>query len=112
MLIYDLFYLCLNVLGVILFWVLIYKVKEGVFYLYIYFKKDEEIIWIDVCILDVVVLVVRVDCFIFIYEFIFECECIWLIDGDECFDILEEDENLCMELVSIIFFEEVLNKVI
>lgn len=44
---HDLFYSCLNVLGATLLRVLIYKAKEGVFYSYIYFKKDEEIIRID-----------------------------------------------------------------
>lgn len=77
---HDLFYSCLNVLGATLLRVLIYKAKEGVFYSYIYFKKDEEIIrrcpylgcsghWPSA------------DCPIFIYESILERECIRLTDG-------------------------------
>jgi len=106
---HDLFYSCLNVLGATLLRVLIYKAKEGVFYSYIYFKKDEEIIRIDARTSDAVALAVRADCPIFIYESILERECIRLTDGD---DTPEEDENSRTEPVSIISLEEALNKAI
>lgn len=109
---HDLFYSCLNVLGATLLRVLIYKAKEGVFYSYIYFKKDEEIIRIDARTSDAVALVVRADCPIFIYESILERECIRLTDGDERPDTPEEDENSRTEPVSIISLEEALNKAI
>mgnify|MGYP002554884413 CR=1 FL=1 len=59
---HDLFYSCLNVLGATLLRVLIYKAKEGVFYSYIYFKKDEEIIRIDARTSDAVALALRYKC--------------------------------------------------
>ena len=73
---HDLFYSCLNVLGATLLRVLIYKAKEGVFYSYIYFKKDEEIIRIDARTSDAIALAVRADCPILIYESILEQECL------------------------------------
>ena len=109
---HDLFYSCLNVLGATLLRVLIYKAKEGVFYSYIYFKKNEEIIRIDARTSDAVALAVRADCPIFIYESILERECIRLTDGDERPDTPEEDENSRTEPVSIISLEEALNKAI
>ena len=103
---HDLFYSCLNVLGASLLWVLIYKAKEGVFYSYIYFKRDEEIIRIDARTSDAVALAVRADCPIFIYE------CIRMTDGAERPDSPEEDDNSRTEAVSIISLEEALSKAI
>ena len=73
---HDLFYSCLNVLGATLLRVLIYKAKEGVFYSYIYFKKDEEIIRIDTRTSDAVGIAIRAECPILIYESILEQECL------------------------------------
>ena len=44
---HDLFTTSLTILGASLIRVLIYKAKDGIFYSYIYLKKDEEIIRID-----------------------------------------------------------------
>ena len=44
---HDLFMTIIGVLGASLLRVLIYKAKDGIFYSYIYLKKDEEIIRID-----------------------------------------------------------------
>ena len=44
---HDLFITSLTILGASLIRVLIYKAKDGIFYSYIYLKKDEEIIRID-----------------------------------------------------------------
>ncbi|MBC8591894.1 bifunctional nuclease family protein [Oscillospiraceae bacterium N12] len=71
---HDLFYTCLNVLGTKILRVLIYKAKEGVFYSYIYLKRDDEIIRIDSRTSDAIALAVRSDCPIYIYESILEKE--------------------------------------
>lgn len=73
---HDLFYSCLTVLGTSILRVLIYKAKEGVFYSYLYLKKEDEIIRIDSRTSDAIALAVRADCPIFVYESILESECI------------------------------------
>lgn len=73
---HDLFTTSLTVLGASLIRVLIYKAKDGIFYSYIYLKKDEEIIRIDARTSDAVALAVRADCPILIYESILEQECL------------------------------------
>ena len=73
---HDLFITSLTVLGASLIRVLIYKAKDGIFYSYIYLKKDEEIIRIDARTSDAVALAVRADCPILIYESILEQECL------------------------------------
>ena len=75
-LIHDLFTTSLTVLGASLIRVLIYKAKDGIFYSYIYLKKDEEIIRIDARTSDAVALAVRADCPILIYESLLEQECL------------------------------------
>ena len=73
---HDLFPTSLTVLGASLIRVLIYKAKDGIFYSYIYLKKDEEIIRIDARTSDAVALAVRADCPILIYESLLEQECL------------------------------------
>ena len=73
---HDLFTTSLTVLGASLIRVLIYKAKDGIFYSYIYLKKDEEIIRIDARTSDAIALAVRADCPILIYESILEQECL------------------------------------
>ena len=73
---HDLFMTTLGVLGASLLRVLIYKAKDGIFYSYIYLKKDEEIIRIDTRTSDAVALAVRAECPILIYESILEQECL------------------------------------
>lgn len=53
---HDLFITSLTMLGASLIRVLIYKAKDGIFYSYIYLKKDEEIIRIDARTSDAVAL--------------------------------------------------------
>ena len=65
---HDLFTTSLTILGASLIRVLIYKAKDGIFYSYIYLKKDEEIIRIDARTSDAIALAVRADCPILIYE--------------------------------------------
>ena len=98
---HDLFYTCLNVLGTKILRVLIYKAKEGVFYSYIYLKRDDEIIRIDSRTSDAIALAVRSDCPIYIYESILEQECLHMsseertrseeTDNDE---VAEEEHDL------------------
>ena len=59
---HDLFTTSLTILGASLIRVLIYKAKDGIFYSYIYLKKDEEIIRIDARTSDAIALAVRADC--------------------------------------------------
>lgn len=77
---HDLFYSCLNVLGATLLRVLIHKANEGVFYSYIYLKRDQEIIRLDARTSDAVALAVRAECPIFIYESLLDRECIRMTD--------------------------------
>ena len=83
---HDLFMTTLGVLGASLLRVLIYKAKDGIFYSYIYLKKDEEIIRIDT----------RTECPILIYESILEQECLHISNEErrhpEEFDD-EDDEG-------------------
>ena len=58
---HDLFITSLTILGASLIRVLIYKAKDGIFYSYIYLKKDEEIIRIDARTSDAVALAMRAD---------------------------------------------------
>lgn len=90
---HDLFYTCINVLGATLLRVLIYKAVDGVFYSYIYLKKEEEIIRIDARTSDAIALAVRADCAIFIYESILEKECIRMTDVEEEDEKDEEEDN-------------------
>lgn len=71
---HDLFTTSLTVLGVSLLRILIYKAHEGVFYSYIYLKKDEVITRIDARTSDAIALAVRAECPILIYESILERE--------------------------------------
>ncbi len=75
---HDLFITSLTILGSSLIRVLIYKAKDGIFYSYIYLKKDEEIIRIDARTSDAIALAVRANCPILIYESILEQECLHL----------------------------------
>lgn len=71
---YNLFASVLEVLGVQLMHVLIYKVENGVFYSYLYMKEDETILRIDARTSDAVALALRMSAPIFIYEEILETE--------------------------------------
>lgn len=75
---HDLFAISLSALGVSLIRVLIYKAKDGIFYSYIYLKKDNELTRIDARTSDAIALAVRVGCPILILESILERECLHL----------------------------------
>ena len=80
---HDLFTTSLTVLGVSLIRVLIYKAKDGIFYSYVYLKRDEDIIRIDARTSDAIALAVRADCPILIYESILDRECLRIPDEHE-----------------------------
>lgn len=108
---HDLFYTCLNILGTKMLRVLIYKAKEGVFYSYIYLKKDEEIIRIDSRTSDAIALAVRSECPIYIYESILEREHIRMDDA-ETPAAEQNNEEETSDSVSISSLEEALDKAI
>lgn len=71
---HNLFASVLEVLGVKLLRVLIYKVDNGVFYSYLYMKAEETVLRIDARTSDAVALALRMNAPIFIYEEILEAE--------------------------------------
>lgn len=73
---HNLFASVLEVLGVKLMRVLIYKVNNGVFYSYLYMKAEETILRIDARTSDAVALALRMNAPIFVYEDILETECL------------------------------------
>ena len=88
---HDLFMTIIGVLASLLR-VLIYKAKDGIFYSYIYLKKDEEIIRIDTRTSDAVGMAIRAECPILIYESILEQECL-RISNEERRHPEESDEE-------------------
>lgn len=91
---HDLFITTLMALGASLIRVLIYKAKNGIFYSYIYLKKEEEIIRIDARTSDAIALAVRSDCPILIFESILEQECLHISDEKrDRFEETDEDED-------------------
>lgn len=111
---HDLFYTCINVLGATLLRVLIYKAVDGVFYSYLYIKRDEEIIRIDARTSDAIALAVRADCAIFIYESILERECIRITDAesDEIAEENAEESQYQPQSENLTTLEEALSKAI
>ena len=73
---HNLFASVLEVLGVKLMRILIYKVDNGVFYSYLYMKAEETILRIDARTSDAVALALRMNAPIFVYEDILETECL------------------------------------
>ena len=65
---HNLFASVLEVLGVKLMRILIYKVDNGVFYSYLYMKAEETILRIDARTSDAVALALRMNAPIFVYE--------------------------------------------
>ena len=114
---HDLFMTSLTVLGASLLRVLIYKAKEGIFYSYIYLKKDNEITRIDARTSDAIALAVRADCPILIYNSILEQECLHMSDekrtrSEDSDNDEEEQENPAPSNVTSISLEEELEKAI
>ena len=107
----------LTVMGASLLRVLIYKAKEGIFYSYIYLKKDDEITRIDARTSDAIALAVRADCPILIYNSLLERECLHLSDeesprSEDSGNDEEEQENPVPSNVTSISLEEELEKAI
>lgn len=88
---HDLFISTLTILGISVLRVLIYKAKDGIFYSFIYLKKEEEIVRIDARTSDAVALAIRADCPIFIYESILEQECLHLSDKEK--KLFDDDDE-------------------
>lgn len=109
---HDLFYACLNVLGATLLRVLIHKANEGIFYSYLYLKKDQEIIRLDARTSDAIALAVRADCPIFIYESILEKECIRITDSDKPKKNPGEESNATSIPTDVNILKEALQKAI
>ena len=114
---HDLFMTSLTVMGASLLRVLIYKAKEGIFYSYIYLKKDDEITRIDARTSDAIALAVRADCPILIYNSLLERECLHLSDeesphSEDSGNDEEEQENPVPSTVTSISLEEELEKAI
>ncbi len=73
---HDLFATTVSALGSELLRIYIYKAIEGVFYSYIYLKKENDIFRIDARTSDAVALALRLNAPIFISETLLEKECI------------------------------------
>jgi len=86
---HDLFSSCLGSFDILLKEVLIYKAKDGVFYSYIYFMREDNIIKLDARTSDAVALAIRQYCPIYIYESILEQECLSLDDNE----LVDMDNN-------------------
>lgn len=78
---HNLFASVLEVLGVVLMRVLIYRAENGVFYTYLYMKADETVLRIDSRTSDAVALAIRMNAPIYIYEEILEAERMKTEDG-------------------------------
>ena len=114
---HDLFTTSLTVLGTSLIRVLISKAKDGIFYSYIYLKKDEEIIRIDARTSEAVALAVRADCPILIYESLLEQECLRMSAekrnrSEETEDDEESEEEHSSSAPTSISLEEALQQAI
>ena len=108
---HELFTTCLNALGSAVLRALIYKAKEGIFYSYIYLRKEEEIVRIDARTSDAVALAVRADAPIYIYESILDRECLRINPG-EISDTDEDDDGPVIESVTGMSLKDALQEAI
>lgn len=79
---HDLFASVLTTFDISITEVLIYKAEDGVFYSYIFLKKNEDIMRVDARTSDAVALALHFSAPIYIYDSILEKECI-LVVGEE-----------------------------
>lgn len=100
---HELFVTCMHVLGAGLLRVLIYKAKEGVFYSYIYLRREEEIIRIDARTSDAVALAVRSGAPVYIYDSILERECLRINADDEQEERIDNDDDDGSRIDSVSF---------
>lgn len=78
---HNLFASVLEILGVKLMRVLIYKTDNGIFYSYLYMKVEETIMRIDARTSDAVTLALRMNAPIFVFEDILNAECLKTGEG-------------------------------
>ena len=90
---HDLFHSCLNALETSLLRVLIYEVREGVFYSYLFLKQNDKIIRIDARTSDAIALAIRAKAPILIYESILEDERIHIYDSMDDSTNTTKDSN-------------------
>jgi bifunctional DNase/RNase len=115
---HDLFVTTLGVLNASLIRVLIYRAKDGVFFSYIYLKKENEIIRIDSRTSDAVALAVRANCPILIYESLLEQECLHFSEEEEAHLSAEDEQQSVAETMDLLqeefssSLEELLQKAI
>lgn len=95
---HDLFVTTLTIMGASVIRVLIYKAKDGIFYSYIYIKKDNEITRIDARTSDAIAVSLRVGCPILILESILERECLRLSEDGT---VRKKSSELDMEKISL-----------
>lgn len=86
---HDLFLASLTAFGIKLKKVLIYKVKDGVFYSYIYMVQDDRTVRVDSRTSDAIALALRTDCPIYAYDSILEKESIIITEES----LTEENPN-------------------
>lgn len=77
---HDLFASVLSEFSIAIEEVLIYKVRDGLFYSYIFFKKGEDIIQLDSRTSDAISIALRFDAPIYIFDEILSSECVKLPD--------------------------------
>lgn len=111
---HELFTTCLNALGSAVLRALIYKAKEGVFYSYIYLRKEEEIVRIDARTSDAVAMAVRADAPIYIYESILDRECLRIKPGEisDTDDDADEKPDVEQKAMPAASLEEELTKAV
>ncbi|WP_321332782.1 bifunctional nuclease domain-containing protein [uncultured Bacteroides sp.] len=90
---HDFIETCLNEFSINVSEVLIYKAQEGIFYSYVYLKKEDKTIEIDSRTSDAVALAIRFKCPIYIYESILEKEAM-AVDEESKEEEDMEEENL------------------
>lgn len=91
---HDLFASTLNVFGIEIMEVVIYKAVDGVFYTHIYYKKEEEVVRMDSRTSDAIALAVRTNSPIYINEATLKKECISLDDSTENKEVKADKDDL------------------
>ena len=110
---HNLFASVLEVLGVKLMRILIYKVDNGIFYSYLYMKTEETILRSDARTSDAVALALRMNAPIFIYEDILEAECLKIVEGStDATKDSEQDKDELLQEDSIDILKTALQKAV
>ena len=109
---HNLFASVLEVLGVKLMRILIYKVDNGVFYSYLYMKAEETILRIDARTSDAVALALRMNAPIFVYEDILEAECLETVRVHRPMEGSEPDKDELLQEDTIGILKTALQKAV